>query len=240
MKTIVQEYFDFFMIFKEKYSETLKSKNVKILSDFIDNKNNIIEFHKKYVEPNSPKIVICGINPGRNGAGLTGIPFIDFESLSNMLPDINKKDREQSANFFFSVIQQFGIETFYKYFYVTNISWFGFSRIDKSKNVNYYEKDISTEIAICLIDKFVEEMDLINPDYIIPLSKTVLYELESLKNQQKIRAEIGTCLNHPSWIVTYRRKDVITWRQKYVDTLSKYVDRLNIHAKAQCPIFPND
>jgi hypothetical protein len=224
MRTIAQEYFDFYEIFKEKYSETLRSRNIKILSDFIDNKNNIIEFHKKYIEPNSPKIVICGINPGRNGAGLTGIPFIDFESLSNMLPGIKENDWEQSAKFFFSVVQGFGIEIFYKNFHVTNISWFGFSRIDKSKNVNYFEKDISTEIAIYLIDKFVEEMDLINPDYIIPLSKTVLYELENLKKQKKIRAEIGTCLNHPSWVVAYRRKDLSTWRQKYIDTFSKYID----------------
>lgn len=91
MRTIAEDYFDFYDIFKEKYSENLKSRNIKILSDFIDNKKNIIEFHKKYVEPNSPKIVICGINPGWNGAGLTGIPFIDFASLSKMLQDIKEK-----------------------------------------------------------------------------------------------------------------------------------------------------
>jgi hypothetical protein len=47
MRTIAEDYFDFYDIFKEKYSENLKSRNIKILSDFIDNKNNIIEFHKK-------------------------------------------------------------------------------------------------------------------------------------------------------------------------------------------------
>jgi hypothetical protein len=224
MRSIVEDYFEFYETFKEKYSEILKSRNVKILSSFLVNKSNIIEFHKKYVEPNAPKIVICGINPGRNGAGLTGIPFIDFASLSQMLPDIKQNDWEQSAKFFFSVIQEFGIETFYKNFHVTNISWFGFSRIDKQKNVNYFEKDISTEIAIYLIDKFVEEMELINPDYIIPLSKTVFYELESLKKRNKIKAEIGICLNHPSWVTTYRSKDLSKWKQKYVDILSYYID----------------
>ena len=224
MRTIAEDYFGFYEIFKEKYCENLKSRNVKILSDFLDNKGNIIEFHKIYVEPNSPKVVICGINPGRNGAGLTGIPFIDFASLSKMLPDIKENDWEPSAKFFFSVIQKFEIEAFYRNFHVTNISWFGFSRIDKQKNVNYFEKDISTEIAIYLIDKFVEEMEHINPDYIIPLSKPVLYELESLKKQNKIRAKIGIRLNHPSWVTTYCSNDLSTWRQKYVDTLTKYLD----------------
>ena len=223
MRTIAEEYFDFYAIFTEKYSGSLQSRNVKILSYFIDNKDNIIKFHKKYVEPNSPKIVICGINPGRNGAGLTGIPFIDFESLSKMIPDIKENDWEPSAKFFFSIIQEFGIEAFYRNFHVTNISWFGFSRINKPKNVNYFDNDISTEIATCLINKFVEEIELINPDYIIPLSKHVLYELESLKKKCRIRAEIGTRLNHPSWVTTYRSNDLTSGRQKYVDTLTKYL-----------------
>ena len=222
MRIIAEDFFEFHETFKEKYSEILRSMNIQILSNFIDNKNNIVEFHKKYVEPNSPKIVICGINPGRNGAGLTGIPFIDFASLSQMLPCIKKNDWEQSANFFFSIIQEFGIETFYRNFHVTNISWFGFSRIDKSKNVNYYE--IPTEIQKYLINKFVEEMAFINPDYIIPLAEHVSWELDSLKKQDKIKAKIGTRLNHPAWVMAHRRKDLNTWRKKYVDTLSKYLD----------------
>ena len=225
MKSIAEDYFDFFNFFEEKYSNTLKSKNIRILSEFLDNEKNIIEFHKKYVEPNSPKIVICGINPGRKGAGKTGIPFIDFASLTRMLPDIKENDSEQTAKFFFSVIQKIGIENFYKNFHVTNLSWFGFSRIDKNKNVNYDNEDIPAEIKNCLIDKFVEEMELINPDYIITLSKDVLYELKSLKEQKKISSEIGARLNHPSWITTYRSKDINMWKIKYVETLSEYISK---------------
>lgn len=223
MKTIVEDYFDFYEIFKDKYSETLEGKNIKILSKFLENKNNIIEFHKRYVQPNSPKIVICGINPGRNGAGLTGIPFIDFKSLSKMLPNIAKEESEQSAKFFYSVIQEFGIENFYQKFHVTNISWYGFSQIDKQKNVNY--DNISTEIAIFLIEKFVEEMEFINPDFIIPLSKNVFYELKSLKERNKIKAEIGTRLCHPSWISTYRSNDINLWTNKYVETLKIHLNK---------------
>ena len=223
MKTIVEDYFEFYEIFRDKYSETLERKNIRILYEFLENKNNIIEFHKRYVQPNSPKIVICGINPGRNGAGLTGIPFIDFESLSKMLSNIGNKESEQSAKFFYSVIQKFEIENFYQKFHVTNISWYGFSQIDKQKNVNY--DNISTEIAIFLIEKFVEEMEFINPDVIIPLSRNVLYELVSLKKRDKIKAEIGTRLCHPSWISTYRSKDFDLWTAKYVEVLTDYLNK---------------
>lgn len=219
MRTIVEEYFDFYEIFKNKYFEELQSKNFGILSCFLDNKIHINEFHKKYIQPNSPKVVICGINPGRFGAGLTGIPFIDFESLSKMLPNIENKGSERSAKFFFSVIQEFGIEDFYQKFHVTNLSWYGFNQLDKGKNVNYYS--IPTDIQIYLIDKFVEEMDFINPEFIIPLSENVYWELLCLKKRNKIKAEIGTRLYHPAYAI--RAKDLNIPKKAYMETLTKYL-----------------
>ncbi len=219
MKSIVEDYFEFYEIFKNKYSDDLQSKNIGILSNFIDNKANIIEFHKKYVQPNSPKVVICGINPGRYGAGKTGIPFIDFTSLSKMLPNIDKEDSERSARFFFSVIEEFGIENFYQNFHVTNLSWYGFYQLDKMKNVNYDNTNIATEIQIFLIDKFVEEMNYINPDIIIPLADVVLWELQSLKKKNKLNAQIAPRLYHPASPII--AKDLNLWKKNYVDTLSK-------------------
>lgn len=218
MKTIAEDYFEFYEIFKNKYSEELESKNIGILSNFLENRNNINEFHRKYIQPNSPKVVICGINPGRFGAGQTGIPFIDFDSLSKMLPNIEKKESEKSAKFLFSVIQEFGIENFYQRFHVTNLSWYGFYDLKKGKNVNY--DSLPTNIEIYLIDKFVEEMEFVNPEFIIPLSKNVFYELESFKKRNLIKAELGTRLNHPASPIV--SKNVNLWKNIYVDTLSKY------------------
>ena len=218
MKNIVDDYFSFYKIFRIKYSDILSKNNVGILSNFLENKDHIIEFHKRFVQPNSPKIVLCGINPGRFGAGRTGIPFIDFDSLSEMLPNIKNHESEKSAKFFFSVVKAFGEEEFYKNFHVTNISWYGFYQLDKMKNVNYDDKRINTEIAIFLIDKFVEEMNLIQPDIIIPLSKNVYYELESLKEMGKIQAKIGPRLNHPGSPIVSKNKNL--WKDIYVQTLT--------------------
>lgn len=38
------------------------------------------------------RVVLCGINPGRNGAGKTGIPFIDFSGASHLLSGIGQND----------------------------------------------------------------------------------------------------------------------------------------------------
>src|SRR4051812_19822936 len=38
-------------------------------------------FYRKYYYDNEPRYVILGINPGRFGAGLTGVPFTDPKRL---------------------------------------------------------------------------------------------------------------------------------------------------------------
>lgn len=217
MKSIVENYFEFYEIFTEKYSEKLKSMNIGILSEFLDNKKNIIEFHKKYVQLNSPKIVMCGINPGRNGAGITGIPFIDTNSLSKMLPDIANPKTEKSAKFFFSIIEEFGIDEFYSNIHVTNMSWFGFYKLDNGTNVNY--NSLPEEIQNFLIDKFVEEMNFIKPDVIIPIGDIVNWELlYNLKKRDRINAEIAPRLYHPA----YRLVD----RNTYIETLTQYLNKI--------------
>ena len=41
------------------------------------------QFYNKYYFDNQPRKILFGINPGRLGAGLTGIPFTDPVMLSN-------------------------------------------------------------------------------------------------------------------------------------------------------------
>src|SRR5882757_1409878 len=38
-------------------------------------------FYRKYYDDNEPRSIILGINPGRFGAGVTGIPFTDSKRL---------------------------------------------------------------------------------------------------------------------------------------------------------------
>ena len=38
-------------------------------------------FYKKYYGDDQPRHLILGINPGRHGAGLTGVPFTDPKRL---------------------------------------------------------------------------------------------------------------------------------------------------------------
>ncbi len=79
----------------------LNEQKIYILDDFINNTDIITKFYEKYISPHNPKIVICGINPGRLGAGKTGIPFLDFSSADKLIDGIDRNDSEKSAQFFF-------------------------------------------------------------------------------------------------------------------------------------------
>ena len=132
----------------DKLRSLIDNPDIEIIEkdeDDGDALKNQILFDEKYYHEGFPKIVLCGINPGRKGAGITGIPFIDPPTLAKRLPDNNIKGKndddptEPSAKFFNKIIDDhFGVDKFYKHFYVTNFSWFGFIKKDGT-NCNYFK-----------------------------------------------------------------------------------------------------
>jgi len=195
-------FFENFKTFESKFSQELEVLNIGILSKFFCNKNVMLEYYHQFIKPNKPKIVLCGINPGKNGAGKTGIPFFDLHSLHDLLPTIcaapTDDKPESSAKFMYNIVKQFGMQYFFKNFYLTNISCIGFYDIKTNKNINYYE--LPVRIQIYIFDLFSTEINTINPKIIIPLSVEVEKSLiMDLKHEKKIKAEIGKRLQHPAY-----------------------------------------
>jgi len=100
-------------------------------------------------------------------------------------------DCELSAQFIFSVITHFGYQNFFDNVYLTNISWFGFTKDDK--NFNYYDMDDALQKEF--INSFMEEMNIVQPSVIVPLSKEVE---KSLKKYIK-EFNIAERMSHPKW-----------------------------------------
>ena len=206
---------------KKQYIETgviknlLQDSDIDILDTFLDNWNNIEEFYSKYYKNTHPKVVICGINPGKNGAGKTGVPFVDFNSLSKLLPNVNETDIERSAQFFYEIIEHFGAEKFFETFYVTNISWVGF--IQNGKNVNYY--NLSIKVKELIFNIYKSEIDAINPTTIISLSQEVQKTNKALfEGDENIELK---SLPHPNYCAFPKNKDTCT--EQYISLLSKYI-----------------
>ncbi len=56
-------------------------------------------FYRKYFDDSEPRHMILGINPGRFGGGVTGVPFTDSKRLKQecKLPYFGKETHEPSS-----------------------------------------------------------------------------------------------------------------------------------------------
>jgi hypothetical protein len=221
MKSIVRDILRFYAEIergKLKWVKTrLQSLDIRIISDFLENVRGMELFYGKYVEPFHPRVVICGINPGRFGSGKVGVPFLDFRALNELVGDTGREDTEKSARFFLAVVKHFGPKRFYSTFYVTNISWLGFTK--DGRNINYYR--LPEDIQAVILDRFTYEMGLVKPTYIIATSLEVAKTLHALENEGKITADTGLRLRHPRWCGIDRNYDV--GLREYINVLGTFV-----------------
>ena len=87
-------------------------KGVEVMNPFIsqDTLEISVKFYRKYYSDENERILILGINPGRFGGGITGIPFTDPVKLENICGIHNqmKKVTEPSAGFIYDMIEAYG------------------------------------------------------------------------------------------------------------------------------------
>src|SRR4249920_1440130 len=85
------------------------------------------KFYKKFYDDEEQRTMILGINPGRHGGGITGIPFTDPVKLETLgIANDFQKKRELSADFVYQMIDSFGgPKKFYQKFYFSAISPLG-------------------------------------------------------------------------------------------------------------------
>ncbi len=124
-------------------------------------------FYHKYYNDNEPRSLILGINPGRFGAGLTGIPFTDPKRLISecQIPYDGKITHEPSSVFIYEMIHAFGgLKEFYKKFYISSTCPLGFtkeSKEGKEKNYNYYDsKELLASVKDFIIDNIRKQIAL--------------------------------------------------------------------------------
>ena len=146
--------------------------------------------------------------------GKTGIPFLDFDSLSKLIEGVDHIDTERSAQFFFDIIQEFGAEKFYRSFYVTNISWIGYMK--ENKNVNYYQ--LSDPVKIFIYDAFKYEMNVVAPTTIISLSQEVKKTVKDMFQDNGI--DTAASLPHPNYCAF--PKNYEKCKNQYMEMLAPY------------------
>lgn len=228
------------MTFAEKavsFFKTLEYKGelpsyVSIMNPF---RNNplvmpvIKEFFIKFYNDNKTRHLILGINPGRFGAGSTGIPFTDTKRLSEKcgisIPGI--QTHEPSSAFIYEMIDAFGgTDSFYSCFYISAVSPLGFTisgKNDKQVNYNYYDSNqLTGSIYSFIVESLESQLDFgIERDvcFCLGTGKNYRFITEFNKNSGYFKQIIP--LEHPRFIMQYRSKLKQEYIMKYINELSK-------------------
>jgi len=180
-------------------------------------------FYNKYYSDDNRRRLILGINPGRFGAGLTGIPFTDPIKLDKYcnIPNSLQKKPELSADFIYQMISAYGgPESFYSKFHFSAVSPLGF--VKDGKNLNYYD---IRELEICLRPFIIETLTTtlsfgVDTSVCYCLGEGENFKfLNRLNEEQKFFQKIVP-LPHPRFIMQYRRKKVEEYVSDYVRTLN--------------------
>jgi len=176
-------------------------------------------FFYKFYNDTHPRRLIFGINPGRFGAGTTGINFTAPKQLKEMcgIDHCFKSQTELSAEFIYESIQAFGgIKNFYENYFITSVSPLGF--VTNGLNLNYYDdKNLQQAVTPFIISSIQKQIALgFKTDFCICIGgdKNLKF-FSSLNKEYKFFDEIVP-LPHPRFIMQYRRKQKENYIQQYL------------------------
>lgn len=181
-------------------------------------------FYKKYYNDSNKRFIIFGINPGRFGGGLTGVPFTDpikLEKICGIPNDLQKK-AELSADFIHAMIAAFGgVEKFFSRFYINSVSPLGFTF--QGKNLNYYDtKELMKSLEKFIRKSIHQQLEFgINTNVAYCLGEGENYKyLVNFNSKEKLFGEIIP-LAHPRFIMQYKRKYIEQYIADYLKKLTR-------------------
>jgi hypothetical protein len=184
----------------------------------------IRSFYGKFYHDNNPRVFIIGINPGRFGAGITGIAFTDPVMLEKECAIKNTlgKKHELSSIFIYSMINKFGgVELFYKNFFLTAVCPVGF--VKHNKNLNYYDDQQLLHASSKYITETLKEQIRFgayrDKAFCLGEGKNFRY-LQKINHENKFFDEIIP-LAHPRFIMQYKRKSMEYYERKYIEEFNK-------------------
>jgi hypothetical protein len=201
---------------------------ISIMNPFRDNPeiiSVISQFYGRFYNDNRSRHIILGINPGRFGAGVTGIPFTDTKRLKEKcgISTPGLKTFETSSVFVYEMINAYGgPEKFYSDFYINSVCPLGFTSTGKNGkqvNYNYYDtRDLTEAVYDLMIESIKKQLEFgIVRDVCFCLGAGKNYKfLLQLNNEFKLFGKIVP-LEHPRYVMQYKSK----LKQKYIDL---YID----------------
>lgn len=216
--------------FNKQLSFTEKLPNgIRVMNPFQDNAEiiSITEiFYNKFYNDDRKRKLILGINPGRLGAGATGIPFTDTKRLQEIcdikIESINT--HEPSSVFVYELIEKYGgAKKFYNNFYINSICPLGFIEKNEKQNWvnrNYYDYDeLFFAMQNFITTSLKKQISFgIDTDICFVLGKRNAKFLKLINEKEKLFRSI-VAFDHPRYIEQYKSKH----KDKYI---SEYLNKL--------------
>lgn len=200
-----------------KFEEPLP-EGIRIMNPFAENPDAFrisSLFYRKYYSDNYPRRLILGINPGRFGAGVTGIPFTDSFRLKEVcgleIPGLTTF--ETSSVFVYDMIKAYGgAESFYLDYFISAVCPLGFVRMnDKGRevNYNYYDDPLVQKTMLPFIVSSLEKQlgFGIDRERCYCLGKNKNYRFLEKLNGEKGYFHSIVPLEHPRFIMQYRLRE---------------------------------
>ena len=181
-------------------------------------------FYKKYYDDARPRHMILGINPGRFGSGVTGVPFTDPKRLKTEcgIAYPGKETHEPSSVFVYEVAKAYGgPEAFYRDFYISSMCPLGFTALGKNgKEVNYNYYD-SRELTQAVYDFIV---DNIRRQLAMGVRTDIGFCFGAGKNEKFLRQlnekhrffDRIIALPHPRFVMQYQSRNKLAYIDQYL------------------------
>lgn len=175
-------------------------------------------FFTKFFSDGKRRVFVLGINPGRFGSGVTGIPFTDPVMLEESCKIKNNLDKrkELSSQFIYTFINKWGgPRDFYDQFFLSAVSPFGFIR--NGVNCNYYDSDsFFSMIKPFIIKTLRDQIDIgARLDNVIILGSGENTKAFKELNDEHNFFENVYSLEHPRYVFQYKRKELEKYLEKY-------------------------
>jgi hypothetical protein len=186
-------------------------------------------FYEKFYHDEKPRTLMLGINPGRFGAGMTGIPFTDPKRLVSAcgLPYEGKVTHEPSSGFIYDMIDAYGgTGAFYGDVYINSL--FPLTVIKqvtngKVKNYNYYDDtELLNRLRPFIVQNIKKQIELTSAgDTCICLGTGRNADVLRKLNEEHHFFSRIIALEHPRFIVQYKNKERAAYIDKYLRVLAE-------------------
>ncbi len=180
------------------------------------------EMAHRYYGTAPDRLSVWGINPGRFGAGITGLSFTDPWAVAHQLgiQTTLKGRREISAEFISDVIDAYGgPAAFYRDTYLGAVSPLGF--VCNGVNVNFYDTpELMRAVTPYAIASMCAQVGLgLRTDAAVILGTGKLRQVIERDIRTALPFESVVYLEHPRFIMQYRRSQRSAYVDRYVETL---------------------